>query len=328
MANASLQTTLAPLLLFLNGKNIQEIMINSPNEIWLDDGKDMRKQSIDLPLKMLKRLADLIAAQSHQTVSEEKPLLSAMLPGGHRAQLILSPAAKILDKNDTWQETVCMSIRKQTFHDMGLDDFNQQGGFAYLDEKAVDPVDLHALYAQKKYFELLVSAVRLKKTLLVSGGTYSGKTTLLNMLLKEINPNERIITIEDTPELCIHQENHVRLFYSRGMQSTAKINAQDLLNATLRMRPDRIIMGELRDTDALCWLQAANTGHEGSLSTIHSDTPMLAIQKLSDMVRMQFPLQSDNSIKQYIHAVVDMIIQVKRDAATGKRFIADILLLN
>lgn len=328
MAEASLHTTLAPLLLFLQAKNIQEIMINRPNEIWIDDGKSMVKQGIDLPFKMLRRLVDLVAAQSGQEMSAQKPLLSAILPGGHRIQVITSPAAKMLDENKTWQDTICISIRKQTVLEFDLKNFNQQGGFAHIDTPQKHHLeDFQQLYDKKQYLELLLAAIHYKKTILISGGTYSGKTTLLNMLLKEMNPHERVVSIEDAPELSIINDNQVRLFYSRGMQSTAKISAHDLLNATLRMRPDRIIMGELRDDDALCWLQAANTGHEGTLSSIHSDTPALAIQKLVDMVKIKYPLQLDESIKQYIRAVLDIIIQVKRDVNTGKRYVADILLV-
>ncbi len=325
MAIASLQTTLAPLMIFLQSKNIQEIMINRPNEIWLDDGKSVVKQGIDLSLKMLKRLVDLIASQAGQEISEQKPLLSAQLPGGHRAQVIMSPAAKILDADNNWQDTVCLSIRKNTLQKFDLSFFETQGGFAdFADKNDFIEHELYKLYQNKQFLEFLSLAVKYKKTILISGGTYSGKTTLLNMLIKEIDKNERIITIEDTPELYIENENQVRLFYSRGLQSSAKITAHDLLNASLRMRPDRIIMGELRDDDALCWLQAANTGHEGTLTSIHSDTPSLAIQKLIDMVRVKYPMQTDESIKQYIKTVVDIIIQIKRDQLTGKRFISDI----
>lgn len=328
MASASLQTTLAPILLFLQSKNIQEIMINRPHEIWLDDGKSVVRQDIDLSLKMLKRLVDLIAAQSGQEISEQKPILSGLLPGGHRVQVMMAPAVKTQDDSKNWLDTVSISIRKQSLIDFDLNVFEQQGGFSQIKEINHSTMqELDALYHNKQYLTLLKQAVKFKKTILISGGTYSGKTTLLNMLIKEIDPGERIITIEDTPELHVNNANQVRLFYSRGMQGIAKINAQDLLNATLRMRPDRIIMGELRDDDAICWLQAANTGHEGTLTSVHSDTPQLAIQKLIDMVKVRYPLQNDESIRQYIHAVLDIVIQVKRDSATGKRYISEILCL-
>jgi type IV secretion system protein VirB11 len=328
MAIASLQTTLAPLSFFLQSKNIHEIMINRPNEIWLDNGKTIDKQDIDLPYKILQRMAYLIAAHTGQEISEEKPLLSAVLPGGHRAQLILPPVSKCLDEVSGWQATVSVSIRKQTQIDYDLHDFERKGGFLSLINQAdASSEALKSLYKNNNYLDFLIKAVQLKKTILISGGTYSGKTTLLNMLLKFIDKNERIITIEDTPELYIPNANQVRLFYSRGMQSSAQVNAHDLLNATLRMRPDRIIMGELRDDDAVCWLQAVNTGHEGTISTIHSDTPALAIQKLIDMVRLKYPLQSDENIKQYIQKVVDIIVQIKRDRESGSRFIEDILFL-
>lgn len=328
MATASLQTTLAPLLLFLQAKTTQEIMINRQNEIWVDDGKKVIRQQIDLSLKILQRLCDLIAAQSGQEISDQKPLLSAVLPGGYRVQVIQSPVVKALDDEKNWQDTVSMAIRKQSWLDFDLSAFEYQGGFSCMNTSQESEFnELHHLYKNNHYLKFLIRAVALKKTILISGGTYSGKTTLLNMLIKEIDCAQRIITIEDTPELHIPNPNQVRLFYSRGMQGTAKVTAHDLLNATLRMRPDRIIMGELRDDDAICWLQAANTGHEGTLSTIHSDTPLLAIQKLTDMVRVKYPLQSDESIKQYIRAVVDVIVQIKRDTATGKRFISEILYL-
>lgn len=328
MANASLHTTLAPLSFFLKDKDIAEIMINRPNELWFDNGKFIVKQKIDLSLKMLERMAHLIAAHSGQEINEQKPLLSAMLPGGHRVQLVLSPACKCFDVINQWQNTVSISIRKQKDNEMSLDDFEHQGGFNQMlasDDKILP--HLKQLSQHKKYSQLFIDAVKYKKTILISGGTYSGKTTLLNMLLPYIDQNERVITIEDTPELRIPNENQVRLFYSRGMQNTTQVSAYDLLTASLRLRPDRIIMGELRDDDAVCWLQAVNTGHAGTLSTIHSDTPELAVQKLIDMVRLKYPFQSEEHIKQYIYKVVDLIIQIKRNSRTGQRYISQILIL-
>jgi type IV secretion system protein VirB11 len=328
MANASLQTTLAPLLLFLNAKDTQEIMINRPDEIWVDDGQVISKHSIEMPFKMLKRLAELIAVQSGQVFNDEKPMLSATIPGGHRVQIMMSPACQMRMADGSWQDSICLSIRKQTWLEGDLRTFDKLGGFAEIsNEQRDDSAWLHELYNQKQYVELLISAVKSKKTILISGGTYSGKTTLLNMLIKEMDANDRIITIEDTPEIHLSQENQVRLFYSRGMQHVASITATDLLTATLRMRPDRIIMGELRDKDGACWLQAANTGHQGTVSTIHSDTPLLAIQKLCDMVRMQYPMQSAESIKQYILSVVDVIIQMKREGQSGRRYISEMLIV-
>ena len=328
MGSASLQTTLSPLMIFLQAKEIQEIMINRADEIWLDDGKTMTRHTIDLSYKILKRLVDLIAAQTGQELKDNNPLLSAMLPGGHRIQIIMPPAVKMLDKNNTWQDTVSLSIRKQTQCDLNLYDFSREGGFTKIGtSNKLANTSLQHRYKTKQYLELLIDAVKDKKTILISGGTYSGKTTLLNMLIKEIDKHERIICIEDTPELIVKHENQVRLFYSRGMQGAAQVSAHHLLTATLRMRPDRIIMGELRDDDAVCWLQAANTGHEGTLSSIHSDTPALAIQKLIDMVKTKHPFQSDESIRSYIQAVVDIIIQVKRDVSTGQRYISDIYLV-
>ncbi|MGA2655798.1 MAG: ATPase, T2SS/T4P/T4SS family, partial [Gammaproteobacteria bacterium] len=241
MANASLQQTMSPLAIYLQDEAINEIMINRPNEVWLDNGKAIFQHKIDFPLRLMQRFANLIAAESGQEINEQKPLLSAMLPGGHRVQLILSPACKCLDEEQQWQDTVCLSIRKKSDAILDLNTFTSQGGFTQLSDKTDTKINkLTELYSLKQYQEFLIKAVQYKKNILISGGTYSGKTSLLNMLLDCIDKDERIISIEDTPELKIPSKNQVRLFYSRGMQSSAQITSHDLLNAALRMRPDRI----------------------------------------------------------------------------------------
>lgn len=328
MANASLQQTLAPLSIYLQNDTVHELMINKPDELWVDNGKSMTRENISFSYRIMQRFANLIAAETGQIISDSSPLLSATLPGGHRVQLVMSPASQYQDSHYHWQDTLTVSIRKKSNLLFDLDQFAIQGGFSHVAQPDSDDLStLKQLYHNKYYQDFLIHAVKAKCNILISGGTYSGKTSLLNMLLQYINKQERVITIEDAPELVIANDNRVRLFYSRGLQSKSQINAFDLLNASLRLRPDRIIMGELRDDDAICWLQAINTGHTGTISTIHSDTPLLAIQKLIDMVRMKYTMQSEENIRSYIRNVLDVVVQIKRDPLNGKRYISDILFL-
>jgi type IV secretion system protein VirB11 len=329
MAIASLETTLESLKPYLMLEEVSELSINRPNEIWLDDGVKCQYKEIDFPLRLLNRLSQLVAAHTKQELSPHRPLLSASLPEGYRIQAVISPATQIIKPNQAPQDTVSLSIRKQTLRDFDLNSYARQGGFSFLkgfkQSEAENQLQLNDYLEQEDYVNLLSHCVQQHKTILISGGTFSGKTSILNMLLKEIPIYERIITIEDVPEVILSQPNHVRLFYSRGEQGISKVTATDLINAALRMRPDRIIMGELRGDDALTWLSCANSGHAGTISTIHADTPQLAIDKLIDMVKFVRPHQSDEVIRRYIMTIVDVIVQVKRNLHTGERYMADLL---
>jgi len=160
--------------------------------------------------------------------------------------------------------------------------------------------------------EFLRGAVRARKTMLVSGGTSTGKTSLMNALLREIGAEERIITVEDASELRLSQPNHLSLSAVKGEMGEARINMTDLLEAALRMRPDRIILGEIRGVEAAAWLRAINTGHPGSITTVHADSPEGALEQLSLMtMQAGLPLSRDETIR-YINSIVDTIIHVSR----------------
>lgn len=161
-----------------------------------------------------------------------------------------------------------------------------------------------------------------KKNILISGGTSSGKTTLLSAILREIDSNERIITIEDTPEIYLHHKNHLSLIASKGEQGTARITIQDLLEASLRMRPDRILLGELRGKEAYSFLRAINTGHPGSITTIHADTPSGAFEQVGLMVMQAGLGLTHRQILDYTTSIIDIVIQLKRIG--GKRVISDV----
>lgn len=149
-----------------------------------------------------------------------------------------------------------------------------------------------------------------------------GKTTLLNAILKEIDPKERIITIEDTPEIKPIHQNHVPLLASKGEQGIAEVTIQSLLEASLRLRPDRILLGELRGKEAYTFLRAVNTGHPGSITTVHADTPHGAFKQIALMVmQANLGLQNDQ-IMDYIRSIVDVVVQLKR--IDGKRIISEV----
>lgn len=321
MANlTALDTFLEPLHKLFAEEGIQEISINRPGEAWVEKFGDMRRESLpQMTLEHMRSLAHLIAQSTSQTISEEKPLLSANLPGGYRIQVIIPPAC---------DAGVVMSIRKQTALNMDLDKYEALGAFENTKTGLGhhDPADdiLKDLYAKNKVKEFIATAVKAKKNIIVSGGTSTGKTTFMNAALKAIPATERLITVEDVREVNIdHAPNRVHLLASKGGQGRAKVTTQDLIEACLRMRPDRIIVGELRGAEAFSYLRAVNTGHPGSIATLHADSPQLAIEQLILMI-MQADLGiTREQIKEYVESVIQVIIQLKR-GEKGKRYVSEI----
>lgn len=320
MSLTALDTYLAPLKPLFEAEGIQEISINRPGEAWIEKMGEMER--VELPamtLPHMRALADLIAQSTSQTISEEKPLLSANLPGGYRIQIIIPPAC---------DSGVVMAIRKQTTIDMNLDKYESLGAFdqtitAMGHHDAADDL-LRDLYAKGDVKSFIATAVKAKKNIIVSGGTSTGKTTFLNAVLKEIPELERVITVEDVREVNIdHLPNRVHLLASKGGQGRAKVDTQMLIEACLRMRPDRIIVGELRGAEAFSYLRAVNTGHPGSIATLHADSPALAIEQLILMI-MQADLGiTRDQIKEYVESVIQVIIQLKR-GDKGRRYVSEI----
>jgi type IV secretion system protein VirB11 len=177
---------------------------------------------------------------------------------------------------------------------------------------------------EKNFKEFIRHAVISKKNIIISGGTSTGKTTFTNAALGEIPSTERLITVEDAREIVLHNhENTVNLLASKGGQGRAKVTTQDLIEACLRLRPDRIIVGELRGAEAFSFLRAINTGHPGSISTLHADSPQMALEQLKLMVMQAGLGMPPEEIKKYILAVVDIVIQLKR-GSKGRRYVSEI----
>lgn len=306
---------------YLIDENVSEICVNHAHEVWIERaGVSTMEQKIDhnITEEHLMRLARQLAAHSSQAISSEFPLLSTTLPTGERVQVIIPPAARY---------GVALSIRKQVVQDMTLSDYEKAGAFntiTYSHEtlgKSKDE-ELKHLAETGQFKNFIREAAISKKNILISGGTSTGKTTLLNAILREIDQNERIITIEDTAEVHPQHPNHLSLIASKGNQGTSKVTIQDLLEAALRLRPDRILLGELRGKEAYSFLRAVNTGHPGSITTVHADTPFGAIEQISLMVMQAGLGLTHDQIKTYISSIIDVVIQLKRIG--GKRIISEV----
>lgn len=308
-----LQIYLAPLLEPLTRPDITDLYINQPGEIWIETlgGATERINAPQVTEEQLWRLARQVARITHQGISREHPLLAARLPDGARVQIVAPPATR---------GPMAVAIRKHVTADLSLADYESGGAFAQT--SAGDDADdvereLGRLYEAQRWREFLAAAVKARKTIIVSGGTSTGKTTFLNALLREIEPAERLIVIEDTPELLVRHTNAVGLVAVRGQLGEATVTANDLLISALRMRPDRIILGELRGQEAFAFLRAINTGHPGSLTSIHADSVEGAIEQLVLLVLQGSTQLRGEDVRNYVAGLVDVVVQLRRTA--GRR---------
>jgi len=320
MSIAALDSYLAPLKQILDRDGVNEVSINRPFEVWIECKGDMIREELPtFDIEHLKSLGRLVAQATEQRLSEEEPLLSATLPSGYRIQIVFPPACE--------QGCVVMSIRKPSSLKWSLDDYEKMGMFASASVGEVtdkNDLILAKLLELNRIKDFLARAVIYKKNIIISGGTSTGKTTFTNAVIRSIPHEERLITVEDAREVDLTSHpNRVHLLASKGAQGRAKVTTQDLIEACLRLRPERIIVGELRGSEAFSFLRAINTGHPGSISTLHADTPKMAIEQLKMMVMQAGLGMSPSEITSYIKNVVDIVVQLKR-GEKGKRYISEI----
>lgn len=320
--SAHLDRYLAPFRDQLNDPAISEICINGEGlGYWVERAGSGYMEFIEddsIASEDLRQLAQMLASRTKQTVNEEKPLLSTVLPTNERVQIVFPPASA---------RGVAISIRKQVVKELSLQEYAALGSFDAVElitsaDEAQHDEELDALLASQNYMGFVARAAQKHKNMVISGGTSTGKTTMLNAILKSIPATERIITIEDTAELTPPQKNWLSLLASKGEQGAAKVTIQDLLEASLRLRPDRILLGELRGKEAQTFLRAVNTGHPGSITTVHADTPKQALQQIALMVQQGDFKMSQDQILDYIRSIVDVVIQLKR--VDGKRIVSHI----
>jgi type IV secretion system protein VirB11 len=320
--NVYLRTFLAPLAQWLDRADVTDILINRPGEVWFEAaGANLaRAEAPDLTDVALQRLAQQIAASSHQGVSREHPLLAAALPSGARVQIIAPPATR---------GHMAIAIRKHVVADLGLDEYERLGAFASVrcdgaDARADRRAALKRLLQAGDVKGFFRAAVRTRANIVISGGTASGKTTLLNALLKEIPAEERLIVIEDTPEVKLGRANSVGLVAVKSELGEARVSVDELLQASLRMRPDRLLVGEIRGPEAFTFLRAINTGHPGSITTVHADSPRGALDQIAFMTLQAGTALSRTDVADYARSVVDVVVQVGRRG--GQRVVTDVAL--
>jgi len=317
-----LRSYLAPFAPMLDRADVTDVYVNRPGEVWTESlsGAIERHDAPALDEATLARLARQIAALSSQGISRAHPLLSAALPDGARVQIVAPPATR---------GPIAFAIRKHVSADLSLADyvaggaFNETrrdgaGGAADIDSR------LAALLDAGDIAGLLAEAVRARRNILVSGGTSTGKTTFLNALIREIPAEERLILIEDTPELHMRHANAVGLLAARSELGEARVTAEELLSASLRMRPDRIVVGELRGPEAFTFLRAVNTGHPGSMTTVHAEGVARAIEQITLLVLQAGTGLSRDDVHHYVRSTVDVYVHLERTG--GRRHVAEVLL--
>lgn len=307
--SSALELTLRALRPYLARTDVTELCINRPGEAFIETRSGW--QCVGLPfadLDWCRRLAKLVANSTAQRVDEESPLLSASLPSGERIQIVLPPA--------TTPGTVAITIRRPSEGVWSVHELAQSGLFrrcvpasGELDETEQTLLRLHQA---REFEEFLRVAVGVRKNIIVSGATGSGKTTFTKGLILEIPPDERLVTIEDAKELVLDRHpNSVRLYYSKDGQGQARVTPKQLLENCLRMRPDRILLAELRSDEAYYYLRNVNSGHPGSITSVHASSAQLAFEQLMLLVK-ESPGGRDlarEDIKGLLYMLVDVVVQ-------------------
>ncbi len=293
---------LGPLQSLLENDHISDIMINGPSDIFIEIAGKVQKSEIQfVNEKQLNTIAKRIASVVGRRIDDSKPLCDARLADGSRVNIVIPPLAI---------DGTSVSIRKFKEQKIRLEHLVEFGAMSV------------------EMAKVLSIASHCKCNILISGGTGSGKTTLLNALSGFIGDTERIVTIEDAAELQLQQPHIVRLeTREASVEGTGEVTARDLVINALRMRPDRIIVGECRGGEAFEMLQAMNTGHDGSMSTLHANTPRDAIARIESMVMMATANLPIQAIRRTIVSAVDLIVQVKRlhDGSRKVMYISEIV---
>jgi type IV secretion system protein VirB11 len=317
---------LRPLRDQLDAPGVLEVCVNRPGELLVETVRGW--STVDAPELTQERctsLATAVATFSDQQINQERPLLAATLPTGERIQFVIPPAVT--------RGTVSITVRKPSDLVRRLDDFEREGLFERTATVTRTPTcallpfeqELESLKAAGRYSEFLRLAVRQHQTIVVSGKTGSGKTTFMKGLVEEVPKQERLITIEDTAELTLpNHPNVVHLFYSKDAQGTAKVTAKQLLEACLRMKPDRIFLAEVRGDECFSFVRLAASGHPGSITSVHAGSCALAFEQMALMIRESGAgggLRL-NEIKWLLGVVVDVVVQFDRDERG--RFISEL----
>lgn len=306
-----LRRYLEPLAAGLGEPGVTELVVNQPGEFFVERAHTWtRHLAPELTETWLTTLASAAAALSAQDVDEARPICSTSLPGGERCQIVLPPAAA----------HVSLTIRRPADRTSSLDELSAQGFFGLRQGRdlAADRRDaLRGVFAAGDWARFLKAAVLDRRNILIAGATGSGKTTLAKALGAEIPAHERLITIEDVAEFDLPHPNLVRLFYARGGQGVAQVGPKDLLESALRMRPDRVLLQELRDGAAYSYLRNIASGHPGAITTIHAGGIDQAFTQLNLLVKEAPEARGLNRIEleRLLRTLVDVVVHVQRQGS-------------
>jgi len=321
---------LRPLQKYLENKDVEEILINRPNQVYVEKFGEMSR--VDVPEFNRAYLNDffkIVAIANHQTINKDNPLFYGSLQDGSRITLVAPPTAG----------DYTLSIRRQVVNDIPLEKYRDDNYYSDMkplinldnDLELLNEVDLalikqyknliakYGKCSKEEYSELshqfIVSVVRARKNIVFSGGTSSGKTTYLNACIKAMHEDDRIITLEDTREISItKQHNFVSLLAKSkgGGVEESPVEMKDLVKACLRLRPDRIIMGEIRSGEIMDFVRASNSGHNGSITTVHADNPRMAFKAMASMYKHNNIVMSDDEIMDDLKSTVDVVVQLNK----------------
>jgi type IV secretion system protein VirB11 len=300
---------LEPIADLLADPELTEIVVNRPGEAFTEGPSGWRRHERGgLAFSHLMNLATAAAAFTRQDIAPDHPIVSTVLPSGERCQIVAPPAVPA--------GAVSFTIRKVAAAAMTLDEFERRSLFTDVrqasDGLSADEEALVRLRDAGHWRTFLERAVASRRNIVISGATGSGKTTLAKGLVALIPGHERILTIEDTAELTIPQPNHVRLLYAKDGSGVAKIGPRELLESALRMRPDRILLQELRDGTAFYYLRNVNSGHPGSITTVHADSARLAFEQLTLLVKESAEGRelAREDIRRLLHLTIDIVVQM------------------
>jgi type IV secretion system protein VirB11 len=319
---SALGLTLRALRPLLANSDVTELCINRPKEAFVETRTGWHREPLPFAdFEWCCRLAKLVANSTQQRIDATAPLLSASLPGGERVQIVMPPA--------TTAGCVAITIRRPADQVWSIEELSRRGIFRGTRQAgaALDGTEeeLLRLLASSDYEAFMRLAVLRRKNILVSGPTGSGKTTWTKALIREIPSDERLVTIEDAKELVLDRHpNHVRLYYSKDDQGVARVTPKQLLESCLRMKPDRILLAELRAEEAFDYLRNVNSGHPGSITSIHATSAELAFEQLVLLIK-QHPGGRELArldIKSLLYLLIDVVIQF--GVERHERFIKEI----
>lgn len=334
---STLDLHLEPIVMHLVDETITEIVINRPGEVLLERSSGW--ESILNPAisyKWCEGLTMLLRNLANQDLREDWPLLGAKLPGGLRVQVVIPPA--------TEAGKISLTTRRQMNKAMSMSEIISSGAFegTRCEQSLLLPPDERAriesalpdderamleLFRKRDWGAFFHAAVEGRRNIVSSGATGSGKTTLGNALAAMIPLNERIITIEDVAEMRLPHSNQVNLFYPKGANGISKLKPRDLLEATLRMRPDRVLLAELRGDETFFFIQnVLNSGHPGTITTVHATRAKLAFRRLALMIKSSPEGASLDlsDITENLYTLVDVVVQMVRQPGGGHRVASEV----